>query len=85
MDSAKRVMNGTWGEVWLDGEYVSECYGLQAKVSMNKEDISLCRQMAKDKKVTSTSMHSLPRITIRSFVKARLHKKGCEMKWRFLR
>jgi len=56
MDSAKRVMNGTWGEVWLDGEYVSECYGLQAKVSMNKEDVAVCRQMAKDKKVTSTSM-----------------------------
>lgn len=55
MDSAKRVMNGTWGEVWLDGDYVSECYGLQAKVSFNKEDVALCGQMAKDKKVTSTS------------------------------
>lgn len=20
-DSAKRVISGTWGEVWLDGEY----------------------------------------------------------------
>jgi hypothetical protein len=55
MDTAKRVMNGTWGEVWLDGEYVSECYGLQAKVSMNKEEVSLCGQMAKDKKITSIS------------------------------
>ncbi len=54
MDSAKRVMSGTWGEVWLDGNYVSECYGLQAKVSFNKVDIFLCGQMAKDKKVTST-------------------------------
>ncbi len=55
MDSAKRVMNGTFGEVWLDGDYVSECFGLQAKVTFNKEDVALCGQMAKDKKVTSIS------------------------------
>ena len=53
MDSAKRVISGTWGEVWLDGDKVSECYGLKAKVSFNKEDIALCGQMASDKKVTS--------------------------------
>ena len=53
MDSAKRVISGTWGEVWLDGDKVSECYGLQAKVSFNKEDSALCGQMASDKKVTS--------------------------------
>ena len=53
MDSAKRVISGTWGEVWLEGDKVSECYGLQAKVSFNKEDIALCGQMASDKKVTS--------------------------------
>ena len=53
MDSAKRVVSGTWGEVWLDDDKVSECYGLQAKASFNKEDIALCGQMASDKKVTS--------------------------------
>lgn len=55
MDSAKRIMSGTWGEVWLDGDYVSECYGLQAKVSMTKEDVNLCGQMATDKKTTGIS------------------------------
>ena len=39
--------------MWLDGDKVSECYGLQAKASFNKEDIALCGQMASDKKVTS--------------------------------
>ena len=52
MDSAKRVISGTWGEVWLDSDKVSECHGLQAKVGFNKEDIALCGQMASDKKVT---------------------------------
>ena len=53
MDSAKRVISGTWGQVWLDGEQVGECYGLQAKSSFNKQDIAICGQMATDSKVTS--------------------------------
>lgn len=53
MDSAKRVISGTWGELWLDGDKVAECYGFQAKVSFNKEDVALCGRMATDKKVTS--------------------------------
>jgi len=54
MDSAKRVISGTWGELWMDGEYVAECYGLQAKYTYNKEDVARCRQMAVDSKVIST-------------------------------
>ncbi len=50
-----RIMSGTWGEVWLDGDYVSECFGMQAKMSMTKEDVNLCGQMAVDKKVTAIS------------------------------
>lgn len=53
MDSAKRVMSGTFGEVWLEGEKVSECYGLQAKVSYNKEDVPMCGTMFGGQKVKS--------------------------------
>lgn len=52
MDKASRVMSGTWGEVWLDGDKVSEAYGVQAKISYDKEDIPICRQMGTDVKVT---------------------------------
>lgn len=55
-DNAKRVMSGTWGEVWLDGDKVAEAYGLQLKVSYNKEDVKMCGQMAVDSKVTSVKM-----------------------------
>ena len=55
MDSAKRVISGTFTEVWLDGEKVGEAYGIQAKVAFNKEDIPMCGTMAIDKKVTSYS------------------------------
>jgi hypothetical protein len=53
MDNAKRVISGTWGEVWLDGEHVGECYGLQAKMSFTKEDVQMCGQMFVDTKTTS--------------------------------
>ena len=56
MDNAKRVIHGTFGEVWLDGDYVGEATGLQAKVAFNKEDVNICGRMAVDKKVTSISM-----------------------------
>jgi hypothetical protein len=55
MDSAKRVMSGTFGEVWLDNDYVGECYGLQAKVNFNKQDVPMCGRMAIDKKITNIS------------------------------
>lgn len=55
MIAANRVMSGTWGEVWLDGDYVGECFGLQAKISYTKEDVRFCGQMSIDKKVTGYS------------------------------
>lgn len=53
MDKASRVMSGTWGEVWLEGDKISEAYGLQAKISYDKEDVPVCGQMGVDVKVTS--------------------------------
>lgn len=41
MDSAKRVISGTWGEVWLNGEYVGECSKFQAKDSYTREKINM--------------------------------------------
>ncbi len=51
--TGNRVISGTWGEVWLNGEIVGECYGLQAKMAMTKEAVNLCGQMAEDSKVVS--------------------------------
>ena len=48
-----KVMNGTWGQVWLEGELVGECFGLQAKASYTKEDVNICGRMAADKKITA--------------------------------
>lgn len=42
MQDERRVMSGTWGELWMDGDLVAECYGFQAKVSLEKETIYMC-------------------------------------------
>lgn len=44
INSAKRIPNGTYGSVWLDGERLAECYGAQAKVEINSETVNLCGQ-----------------------------------------
>ena len=41
MVETKRICNGTFGEVWLDGSYVGECYKAQGKVEFNKEEIKI--------------------------------------------
>ena len=55
VDSVKRIMSGTWGQLWLDGELVAECYKFQAKVTLNKEDVPQCGVMWTDSKVKSMS------------------------------
>lgn len=50
--SGNRVINGTWGEIWLDGDKVSELTGLEAKITLKKEDVNMCGVLVKDTKVT---------------------------------
>jgi hypothetical protein len=49
---SKRIINGTHGEVWLDGDYVAEVTGLQAKIAINKEKVQQCGDMWERQKVT---------------------------------
>jgi hypothetical protein len=51
MDASK-VINGTWGEVWLDSDLVSEATSLQATVTLQKTKIAMCGKLAQDTKVT---------------------------------
>lgn len=54
MDSAKRLISGTWGEIWVNGIKWAECYGLQAKIAYNKEEVAMCGQMEIDTKIKNT-------------------------------
>lgn len=48
-----RVISGTWGQVWVDGELWAELSAAQAKYSYNKSDVNVCGQMETDTKVTA--------------------------------
>ncbi|MBS6324137.1 MAG: phage tail tube protein [Clostridium sp.] len=68
MDKASRIISGTWGEVWLDGAYVAEADGLQAKVSFNREQIRQCRKLTSGRKLMSiegTGSLSMYKVTSR--------------------
>ncbi|KNF10058.1 protein of unknown function DUF2001 [Gottschalkia purinilytica] len=49
---SQKTISGTWGEVWLDGDYISEITGLEAKVNLTKEEVKMCGVMGKKFKVT---------------------------------
>ena len=55
IDSAKRVINGTWGEVWVDGEKIAECTACRIVAAKNKNTINLCGQFMSDTKAASGS------------------------------
>ncbi|EOS27620.1 hypothetical protein C806_00067 [Lachnospiraceae bacterium 3-1] len=48
----QRVINGTFGEMWIDGEYMAEVTGLNAKVTLEKTDVSQTGTLVKGYKVT---------------------------------
>ena len=60
IDSARRVISGTWGELWSDGEKVAEVSACQAKVALNKETVNLCgRFMTTHKAMNASGTGSL--------------------------
>lgn len=51
--SQEKPISGTFGEVWLEGEYVAECKALQAKLDFDKEKITMPRQYTVGHKLMS--------------------------------
>lgn len=52
--SEKNVINGTFGEIWWDSDYMAEAIGLEAKISLEKTEVNMCKKMAKGYKITGT-------------------------------
>ena len=50
--SPQQVINGTFGECWIDDEYMSETTGLEAKVTLNKEEVKQTGTLRKGYKYT---------------------------------
>lgn len=48
----ENVINGTYGEVWIDGEYMAEALGLEAKITLEKTEVHQVGRLSKRYKVT---------------------------------
>ncbi|MCM1364704.1 MAG: phage tail tube protein [Faecalibacterium sp.] len=49
---AKRVINGTYGEAWLDSDLLTEITALEIKIAFDKADINQCGQLMNGSKIT---------------------------------
>lgn len=50
-----RVINGTFGEVWVDNDYMAETIGLEAKIKLDTADVNMTGTLKKGTKVTGIS------------------------------
>ena len=49
---ATQVINGTWGQMWYDGEYLAELTSAKAEVGYKKTAVSQTMKMANGQKIT---------------------------------
>lgn len=49
---AHQVMNGTFGELWVDGDYMAEVTAFEARVGLDLTDVNMTRRLAAAQKVT---------------------------------
>lgn len=50
-----RVVNGTFGEVWVDNDYMAEVTGCEAKIKLDTADVAMTGTLKKGTKVTGIS------------------------------
>ena len=53
--TSDRVINGSFGEVWVDNDYMAEVVGLEAKIKLDTSDVNMTRTLEKGTKVTGIS------------------------------
>jgi len=75
----KHAINGTYGQVFLEGELVREATGLKADVQLQFQDVPMCGDLAKHQKVsglegngsiTMTKINSRMAVLISDMIKA---------------
>ncbi len=47
----EQVVNGTWGEIWVDGDYMAEITAFKAEIDIEYSDVNMTRRLAKAKKM----------------------------------
>jgi len=59
---ASDVINGTWGEMWLNGDLMAETIALQAKVTLTKTAVNMCGTLVAGQKVTGMDLKGTMKI-----------------------
>ena len=49
---AEQVINGTFGEMWLDGDYMAQVISLKAEVTQKKTAIAMVQKLQEGQKMT---------------------------------
>lgn len=71
----EQVINGTWGEVWFDGEYLAQVTACKAEVTLKKTAISQCQNLVDGQKVTGLEPKGELKLhKINSFVMDKVNK-----------
>ena len=52
--SPSEVINGTFGEVWINDDYMAEITSLEAKITLEKADVEQVGTLAKGKKIVGS-------------------------------
>ena len=52
--SGNRTINGSFGNLWMDGEIVREVTGLKADVELQMSDVGICGTLNNGQKVTGS-------------------------------
>lgn len=48
----EQAINGTWGEMWFDGDYMAEVTAVKMEVDLKKTAVPRCRNLIDGQKVT---------------------------------
>lgn len=49
---SNKIINGTFGSIWLDGEKLADVDSFEAKVTINYEDVNMAEDLSTHKKMT---------------------------------
>lgn len=53
---SEQVFNGTWGECWIDGDYIAEITACKAEVTLKYSTVSQCQKLQDGQKLTGIEM-----------------------------
>ena len=53
---AQQVINGSWGEAWMDGEYLAQVISLKAEITPKKTAIQMVQRLNEGQKMTGLEL-----------------------------